>query len=42
MVIAAATNALLDDRLQDYLAETLEPSLRPLMEMEEFGAGRVE
>ena len=42
MVIAAATNALLDDRLQDYLAETLEPSLRPLMAMEEFGAGRVE
>lgn len=42
MVIAAAANALLGDRLQGYLAETLEPSLRPLMAMEEFGAGRVE
>ncbi|HEU4540888.1 MAG TPA: glucoamylase family protein, partial [Jiangellaceae bacterium] len=42
MVIAAAANALLNDQLQGYLAETLEPSLRPLMEIEEFGAGRVE
>jgi hypothetical protein len=42
MVLAAAANALLDDRLQGYLAGTLEPTLRPLMEMEEFGAGRIE
>jgi hypothetical protein len=42
MVIAAVANALLDDQLQGYLAGTLESSLRPLMEMEEFGAGRIE
>ena len=40
MVIAAIANELLDDRLQDYLARTLRPSLQPLMAMEEFGAGR--
>ena len=32
---------LTDDRLQGYLAVTLEPSLRPLMAMETFGAGRI-
>jgi Putative glucoamylase/Protein of unknown function (DUF3131) len=42
MVMAAATNALLDGRLRGYVAESLESSLRPLMEVEEFGAGRVE
>ncbi len=40
MVIAAIANELLDDRLQGYLAVTLEPSLRPLMAMEDFEAGR--
>jgi hypothetical protein len=39
MVMAAIANALLDDRLQGYLAVTLEPSLAPLMAMEEFAAG---
>ncbi len=42
MVIAATANALLDGQLRSYLSETLEPSLRPLMTAEEFGAGRVE
>jgi putative glucoamylase/uncharacterized protein DUF3131 len=41
MVIAAIANELLDDRLQDYLARTLRPSLQPLMAVEQFGAGRV-
>ena len=41
MVIAAIANDLLDGRFRDYLAVTLRPSLRPLMAMEEFGAGRV-
>jgi hypothetical protein len=40
MVMAAVANALLGDRLQGYLAKTLEPKLAPLMAMEEFGAGR--
>jgi hypothetical protein len=42
MVIAAIANELLDDRLQDYLAVTLRPSLEPLMMVEQFGAGRVD
>ena len=42
MVMAAVTNELLDGQLRGYLAASLEPSLRPLMEVEEFGAGRVE
>jgi hypothetical protein len=42
MTIAAAANALLADRLQGYLAVTLEAALRPLMAMERFGAGRLE
>jgi hypothetical protein len=42
MVIAALANVLLDGQLRDYLAESLEPSLRPLIEVEEFGAGRIE
>jgi hypothetical protein len=42
MVMAAATNVLLENRLQDYLAVTLQPSLQPLMSMEEFGAGRLQ
>jgi hypothetical protein len=42
MVIAAIANELLGDRLQDYLATTLQPSLQPLMAVEQFGAGRVE
>ncbi len=41
MVIAALANELLDDRLQDYLAVTLEPALAPLMAVEQFGAGRI-
>ncbi len=41
MVFAAIANELTDNQLQDYLATTLEPLLRPLMAMEEFGAGRV-
>ncbi|MGH9213707.1 MAG: glucoamylase family protein [Acidimicrobiales bacterium] len=42
MVIAAIANELLDDRLQGYLADTLQPELEPLMAVEEFGAGRVQ
>lgn len=41
MVIAALANELTDDGLQAYLAVTLEPSLAPLMAIEEFGAGRI-
>jgi Putative glucoamylase/Protein of unknown function (DUF3131) len=40
MVMAAVANALQGDRLQGYLAVTLQPSLEPLMAMEEFAAGR--
>jgi hypothetical protein len=40
MVIAAAANALLGNRLQSYLAPTL-ALLEPLMRLEVFGAGRV-
>jgi putative glucoamylase/uncharacterized protein DUF3131 len=40
MVIAALANELNDNRLQGYLATTLQASLQPLMAMEEFGAGR--
>ena len=40
MVIAAIANELGHDRLQNYLARTLRPSMRPLMAMEQFGAGR--
>jgi Putative glucoamylase/Protein of unknown function (DUF3131) len=41
MIMAAIANELTGDALQGYLAVTLEDSLRPLMEMEEFGAGRI-
>jgi hypothetical protein len=41
MVIAAIANELLDGRFRDYLAVTLRESLRPLMAVEQFGAGRV-
>ena len=41
MVMAAIANELTDDALQGYLAETLQPSLQPLMAIEEFGAGRI-
>jgi hypothetical protein len=41
IVMAAIANALLHHRLQSYLAVTLQPSLSPLMALEEFGAGRV-
>jgi hypothetical protein len=41
MVIAAIANELLDGRFRDYLAVTLRPSLKPLMAMEQFGAGRL-
>jgi Putative glucoamylase/Protein of unknown function (DUF3131) len=40
MIMAAIANALLSDRLKGYLAVTLQPSLEPLMAMEEFAAGR--
>ena len=42
MVIAALANELTNNQLQGYLAVTLQPSLQPLMAIEEFGAGRVE
>ena len=42
MVIAAIANELTGDQLQGYLATTLQPSLQPLMEIEQFGAGRME
>ncbi len=42
MVMSAIANELLDDRLQSYLAGTLQPSLQPLMAVEQFGAGRIE
>ncbi|MGH2382883.1 MAG: glucoamylase family protein [Candidatus Limnocylindria bacterium] len=41
MVIAAVSNELTGDQLQGYLATTLQPSLAPLMGIEQFGAGRV-
>ena len=41
MVIAAIANELTDDQLQGYMATTLQPSLQPLMELEQFGAGRI-
>jgi hypothetical protein len=41
MVIAAIANALLDGGFRDHLAVTLAPSLRPIMAIEEFTAGRV-
>jgi hypothetical protein len=41
MVIAAIANELTDDGLQGYLASVLQPSLLPLMAIEEFGAGRI-
>jgi hypothetical protein len=41
MVIAAIANELTGDALQGYLAVTLQPSLEPLMAVEEFGAGRI-
>jgi hypothetical protein len=41
MVIAAIANELTDDRLQGYLAVTLQPALEPLMAIEKFGAGRL-
>jgi hypothetical protein len=41
MVMAACANALCSDRLQSYLAVTLRPALEPLMQLEEFSAGRV-
>ncbi len=42
MVMAALANELTNNRLQGYLAVTLQPSLQPLMAIEEFGAGRME
>jgi hypothetical protein len=41
MVIAAIANELTNDALQGYLASVLQPSLQPLMAIEEFGAGRI-
>jgi hypothetical protein len=41
MVIAALANELRHDKLQKYLERTLRQSLKPLMAMEEFGAGRI-
>ena len=43
MFMAAVANELRKDRLQDYFSHgVVERALRPLMEMEEFGAGRME
>jgi hypothetical protein len=39
MIMAAVTNALLDDRLQSYLGPALQPTLEGLMGLEAFGAG---
>ena len=39
MVIAALANELTGNQLQGYMATTLQPSLQPLMVMEQFGAG---
>ena len=41
MVLAALANELTDNQLQGYLAVTLQPSLQPLMAIEQFGAGRM-
>ena len=41
MIIAALANELTNNRLQGYLAVTLQPTLQPLMAIEEFGAGRM-
>jgi len=41
MVMAAIANELTGNQLQGYLAVTLEPTLRPLMAMEDFNAGVV-
>jgi hypothetical protein len=41
MVIAALANELGHDKLQKYLERTLRQSLKPLMAMERFGAGRI-
>ncbi len=41
MVIAALANELTGGRFRDHLGDTLEPSLAPLMAIEEFGAGRL-
>jgi hypothetical protein len=42
MVMAAIVNELTGNQLQGYLASTLQPSLQPMMAIEEFGAGRIE
>lgn len=39
MVMAALVNRLLANRLQGYLACTLQATLEPVMAMEEFNAG---
>ena len=41
MVIAAIANELTNNQLQGYMATTLQPSLQPLMQIEQFGAGRI-
>ena len=41
MVLAALANELTNNQLQEYLAVTLQPSLQPLMAIEQFGAGRM-
>jgi hypothetical protein len=42
MFMAALANELLNDRLQGYFSQgAVEQALRPLMEMEQFGAGRM-
>jgi len=42
MLLAALANELRNDRLQHYFSHgAVERALRPLMAMEEFGAGRV-
>lgn len=41
MVLAAIGNRLLGDRLQGYLARTLQPAIEPLMACEEFSVGEL-
>lgn len=42
MLLAALANELRNDRLQHYFSHgMIERALRPLMAMEEFGAGRI-
>jgi len=41
MIMAAIANELTGDRLQGYFAREIEATVRPVIGMEEFTAGRV-